>query len=173
MNMIFIKNFKESGQGFWKISDFPLFFDQILCISLILTSDLEWHCRASYWLYIKVSVRWQNHPCLGIKRVIDQQYLMRFSSCEMLGENGTLTGTTCIKHYFRFNLHPYIHWYEIRLQIVTETAALQVAPPGPSLESLQWKFYCTLKNILNKLLMLARSISAGRVSRQILSTNFS
>ena len=84
---------------------------------------------------------------------------MRFSSCEMLGENGTLTGTTCIKHYFRFNLHPYIHWYEIRLQIVTETAALQVAPPGPSLESLQWwqppplKFYCTLKNILNKLLI--------------------
>ena len=28
-----------------------------------------------------------------------------------------------IKHYFRFNLLPYIHWYEIRLQTVTETAA--------------------------------------------------
>ena len=31
-------------------------------------------------------------PCLGRKRVIDQQHLIRFCPCDMLGENGKLTG---------------------------------------------------------------------------------
>ena len=49
-------------------------------------------------LRVKTTINHQVESPLSEKNIdpCDQQYLMRFSPCDMLGENGTLTGTPCI-----------------------------------------------------------------------------
>ena len=101
MKMIFIKNFEEFGHVFGKL----LIFLFIL-IKYCAYPWFGWPCRASYWLYIKVS---KNRPCLGRKRVIDQQYFMRFGPCEMLEENDITTWTTCTMFHIQFDTIFNIH----------------------------------------------------------------
>ena len=49
------------------------------------------------WLLIKVSVRYQNRPCLGREWVIDHQYLRRFRSNNRVLQNNAIYGKRCIK----------------------------------------------------------------------------
>ena len=75
MKSIFNHKFKRFSPNFAKIPTFFFNFDQILSISLILSSHFGWPCRPHCWLYLRVSVRYKNRPCLGRKWVMGQHHL--------------------------------------------------------------------------------------------------
>ena len=56
---------------------------------------LGWLCWALHWLLIKVSVRYQNRPCLGRDWVIGHQYLRRFRSNNRVLQNNAIYGRRC------------------------------------------------------------------------------
>ena len=55
----------------------------------------RWLCWALHWLFIKVSVRYQNRPCLGREWVISHQYLRRFRSNNRVLQNNAFNRKPC------------------------------------------------------------------------------
>ena len=83
----------------WKCSEKVQFFSfiliKILLISLFLTSESRRVFGVLQWLLIKVSVRYQNRPCLGREWVIGHQHLRRFRSNNRVLQNIAIYGRPC------------------------------------------------------------------------------
>ena len=96
-NNIFLLRLKIWSKCSEKVQFFSFILIKILLISLFLTSESRRVFGVLQWLLIKVSVRYQNRPCLGREWVIDHQYLRRFRSNNRVLQNNAIYGRRCIK----------------------------------------------------------------------------